>query len=587
MDRIDRQTSRVILERVQALGGGADAPRPFVPPATGDRSGWYQRTPDTMNPPALALPFNPADEARDVAVLLDGYAVDSIGGDAAVGVALVLDLDSVFRLADSSGREHKLAEEEFILSVISLLVERHLWSPRLFNDTSVGLTGAGDSGTYDAALSVINALRVSQRLPFGGAIEAQWITRAAQELVNESTNAYTSSSDLVLAASVPLLRGAGRIAQEELIQAERETVYAARSYERFRRALLVSIAADYFNLLQTRARIGNQERQLVSQQRRQRETAAKVIAGRLNPFQNDIVENAVRQSEAQLANLRELYILQLERFKLRLGLEPTTMVVLGEPGRGLREPGISPAEAVALALSFRLDLQNRRDRLLDTERAVANARNNLLPDLDLNASVSVPTSPDDDQGGLGLNGGFARYSVGATFSLPLDRKIERLSLRQAQIRLERDRRVFEEFRDGIVIESRRAVRAIDLARFQLELAEDQIRINQRGLEDLSLRDDADPQAILDRENALLDAENGRDQSLTDLRNAILEYLLVTGQIRVRPDGTFDPPVGMMMTDEVGGGIPTADSPMTPADPDVDLDEIPDASDASVLDPAAD
>ncbi len=130
------------------------------------------------------------------------------------------------------------------------------------------------------------------------------------------------------------------------------------------------------------------------------------------------------------------------------------------------------------------------------------------------------------------------------------------------------------------------MRAIDLARFQLELAEQQILINQRGLEDLSLRDDADPQAILDREDALLDAENARDQSLTDLRNAILEYLLITGQIRVRPDGTFDAPDGMMMPEATGSDIPAADYPQTPADPDVDLDDV-EESDASAVDPDTD
>lgn len=543
MGRIDRQTQQVISERVSELGGGADAPHPFTPPAPGDRSGWYTRQPGTVNPPAEVLRFDPAAESRDVASILEAYADDAIEGGPD---ALLLDLDAVFRLADASGREHRQAEEDFILTVISLLVERHQWTPRLFNDTTVGLSGQGDDGTFDAAMSVINTLRVSQRLPYGGSVEARWVTRAAQELVNESTNAYTSSSELILSGSMPLLRGAGRVAREDLIQAERDTVYAARTYERFRRQLLVSIAADYFSLLQTRARIGNQRRQLESQIRRQEETAAKVTAGRLNPFQNDIVANAVKQSEAQLANLRESYILQLERFKLRLGLEPGTKIALGEPGRGLREPSITPEEAVSRALSYRLDLQNRRDRLLDTERAVANARNNTLPDFDLNASVTVPTDLGGDQEGLGLDGGDSAYSVGATFSLPLDRKIERLSLRQAQIRLERDRRSFDEFRDTIVIDARRAVRAIDLARFQLQLAETQIGINERGLEDLSLRDDADPQAVLDRQNALLDAENARDQALTDLRNAILEYLLTTGQLRVEPDGTFDPPPGMMM-----------------------------------------
>lgn len=544
MSKIDRQTQKVIAERVAALGGGAAEPRAFEGGEIGDRSGWYEKRPGTVNPPASALSYSPAAEARDVAALLEGYAEDAAGNPAEV---LDLSLDDVFRLAATSSREHRQAEEEFILSVVSLLIERHRWSPRLFNDTTVAYGGTGDGGTFDAAVSVINSLRVTQRLPFGGSVEASWIARAAQELVNESTNAYTSSSDLVLSANIPLLRGAGMVAREELIQSERNTVYASRSYERFRRALLVSIAADYFDLLQTRARIGNQQRQLQSQIRRQDETAAKVAAGRFNPFQNDIVANAVKQSEAQLANLRESYILQLERFKLRLGLDPRLAIELGDPGMAVLEPSVAPDAAVEAALTYRLDLQNRRDQVIDVERAVANAANNVLPDFDFNASVSVPTDPNNDQGGLGLDQEETSYSVGATFSLPLDRKIERLTLRQAQVQLERQRRSYEEFRDSIVIEVRRAVRAIDLARFQLQLAERQIIINERGLEDLSLRDDADPQAVLDRENALLDAQNARDQAVTDLRNAVLQYLLISGQMRVMPDGTFDAPTGMLVT----------------------------------------
>lgn len=557
MAKVDRETDRVIRERVSALGGGADVPRSFRAGAEGDRSGWYTRNPDSVNPFTTELRFDPASEARDVADILDRYADDATEGGPD---ATVLELETVFRLADNSSREHRQAEEEFMLAVVSLLIERHRWSPRLFNDTTVGLTGAGDDGRFDAALSVINTLRVNQRLPYGGTVEARWVTRAAQELVNESTNPFTSSSDLVLAANMPLLRGAGRVAQEDLLQAERETVYAARTYERFRRSLLVSIAGDYFALLETRARIANQRRQLEAQRRRAEETAAKVIAGRLNPFQNEITANAVKQSEAQLANLREQYILQLERFKLRLGMDPRTSVTLGEPGMLLREPDVTPEQAVERALTYRLDLQNRRDRLRDVERAVANARNNLLPDMGLNATVTVPTDPGADQDGLRLDGGYTRYSVGATMSLPLDRKIERLSLRQAQIRLERDRRSYEEFRDGIVIEARRAVRAIDLARFQLQLAEAQIQINQKGLEDLSLRDDADPQAVLDRQNALLDAENARDRAITDLRNAILQYLLVTGQMRVGPDGTFIAPPGMVVEARPDPGVVPAEYP---------------------------
>ncbi|MFI4896369.1 MAG: TolC family protein, partial [Phycisphaerales bacterium JB059] len=209
----------------------------------------------------------------------------------------------------------------------------------------------------------------------------------------------------------------------------------------------------------------------------------------------------------------------------------------------------------ALALEYRLDLQNRRDRLDDQRRAVANARNELLPDLNLDASVSLPTDPDEMNGGFSLDPDELDYSVGATFSLPLDRRIEKLGLRRAMIALERAQRTYDEFRDGVIIAARQAVRNVDLARFQLQLAEEQVRINELGLEELLIREDSDPQSIVDRRNDLLDAENARDQAIADLRNAILEYLLATGQARVRPDGAFEPLPGMVGNAPAGDANP--------------------------------
>jgi outer membrane protein TolC len=66
----------------------------------------------------------------------------------------------------------------------------------------------------------------------------------------------------VLSGDIPLLRGAGSVAREGLIQAERDLIYQSRSFERSRRTLLVSIARDYFNLLEQQAVIQNQMLQI-------------------------------------------------------------------------------------------------------------------------------------------------------------------------------------------------------------------------------------------------------------------------------------------------------------------------------------
>jgi hypothetical protein len=72
-----------------------------------------------------------------------------------------------------------------------------------------------------------------------------------------------------------------------------------------------------------------------------------------------------------------------------------------------------------------------------------------------------------------------------------------------------------------------------------------VQINQRRVQELELKaDQVDTQRQLDAKNSLLEAENARDQARTDLRNAILDYLLQSGQLRVARDGTFQPLAGM-------------------------------------------
>jgi outer membrane protein TolC len=553
MDRVDRQIDDLLERRRASLGEDARTVTAAEAARAGTRSSRAERldpTPTTVNPAAGELPFTPAAAERDIPGRLAAYGAEAFGEASAFDPAvtatepLVIDFEGALRLAQASGREYQTAEEDYILAAIRLLIEKHRWTPRLFNDTFVGVSGAGVDGRFDHALDIINTLRATQRLPFGGEVEARWVVSAADELRREVTGGYVQSSALVLGANVPLLRGAGSIAREDLIQSERDLVYQARSFERFRRTLLVDVASEYFRLLETRDRIANQERQLESRIRNDEETRAKVDAGRLRPFQRDITANAVRQSQASLANLREQYILQLDRFKIRLGLDPRTPISVTDLAFDVPVPEVTPGAAAERALEYRLDLQNRRDAVLDGERSLENARNGLLPDLDATVDVTIPTGGDDAAQGLDIDPDQTRYSAGVTLSLPLDRKIERLTVRQAQIALERARRGLSEFEDSVVVDARRAVRQIDLAIFQLELAESQIEINRRGLEDLSLRDDADPQSILDRENDLLDAENARDRARTDLRTAILEYLLATGQLRVGEDGTFRALAGM-------------------------------------------
>jgi len=542
-EAIDRQTMRLLRSTSEDLGGNSRPPEREYPEAdTYDRPGQADMTVLTSNPAAESLTWSNAAEDRDVALRLDEYAADAAG---AGGAVRTIDLEEAFRLAQISAREFLTAEESYLLAAIAVLIQRHLFEPRLFNDTSFFIDGDGLDGRFDNVLSLVNELRVARRLPFGGSVEASWIWQATENLRSSVSDQYRQSSTIALDASIPLMRGAGNVAREDLIQAERDLIYGARSFERFRRSLLVSIANDYFSLLETKAVIRNQIAQVQSLERLEEATAARVEAGRLSEFQRNIVANDVLAGRSRLASQRERYILALDRFKVRLGLDPETPIDIADLDFSVPEPVTNLERATHAALEYRLDLQNARDALDDARRRVANARNNTLPDFDLEAGVAVPTDPDDSEGGVLFDFDDTRYRAGFRLALPLDRKIERLNVRQATIALERALRNFDEFRDNVIIDARSAVRGVDLARFSLNLAEQQVEINARRLEEQQLKQDTiDQQTLVDSENALLNAQNARDAARTDLRNAVLDYLLTTGQLRVGPDGAFLPLPGM-------------------------------------------
>lgn len=569
MDAIDRRIDEMLQTRSNELRSNKVPTNDYSKEAaqTSDqkiRDHSLASDPKSNNPDAGELKYTPADEARDVSERLNTYAIDAYGTDttgAGLKDARPIDLISSWRIAQKSSREFLTAEEDYLLAVISLLAEQHRWDPRFFNDTTIAASNTWNDGTPANALSVINTLKVQKKLPYGGQVEASWVANAGQQLVGTVSDEYVQASAVQLSANVPLLRGAGMVAQEPLIQAERDVIYRARAFERFRRQLLVNIAGDYFQLVQVQSQIANQMRSLDGLRTFQTATQARVDAGRIRAFEVNIAANDVLNAEAALANLREQYILQLDRFKVRLGLQVSERVVIRPLALEIPMPDSTLDQATRAALEFRLDLQNTRDRVDDARRGVANAQNETLPSLNVGATALIITDPNKDIGGVDLSPQDSTISGNATLSLPLDNQIERLNVRSATITLQQRARTLEQARDNVIVGVRSALRNIDLAAFSLKLAEQQVQINRRRLEEQLLKiDEVDAKQVVDSQNALLLAENRRDQAKTDLRNSILNYLLESDQLRVTPDGSFQPLPGMELTASSGAASGAGDPP---------------------------
>jgi len=554
-ERIDREVDSLVAESSAELSEDVASPKINRPSAEARPVEW-RRDPTatdlpTVNPPAGNLPFTPQDEADLVTDRLNRYAQQP-------DEVTELTLNDALAYAIRHSRDYRFEEEEFLLAALRLLIERHRWGPRFFNDVSATVSSAGTDGRFDTALQLVNEFGVTQRLPYGGEVSARALAEATDQLHGFVADDDVQSAELILSADIPLLRGAGDVAREDRIQAERNLIYAARSFERFRREFLFDIATDFLGLVVQQQGIENAERQVESLEWLEARSRELVRAGRETSIDLALAEQATLFARDSLNSARENYRLAVDRFKVRLGMPEDLSVAIVRSDLGLPTPKLALEDAVAAAFTNRLDLQTQRDRLDDARRAVRNAKNLVLPDLDLFASASIPTDPTKKRGGVGFSPDDASLQAGITFGLPLDREIERLNVRQAQINLERSLRTYNRFRDDIAIDARAAVRAIDRALFSLQIQEENVVIAEKGME--AIEADPDRATARDRSEAvdrLLRAQDQRDSARRDLQVAILGYLLDTGQLRVDENGRIIPLQGM----ELRPAMPAPDEPI--------------------------
>ncbi len=546
MSALDKEIQRIVENRSSNLGTDAAPPDyTFTDPyeVNPDKAA-YEETPSTVNLDADELQFDPRAPADAETRLnrLDQYL--DIPKQ-----AKVIDLTEALRIAQVSSREYVNAEEDYLLDAIRLMQERHLWGPRFFDDIEARVTAFNldpQGGDYRVEADIINTLRVTQRLPYGGNVEARLVSVLTDQLRNETTEDYMSSSDIILNADIPLLRGAGMVAREELIQAERNVVYAARRFERFRREYFVDICSDYFDLLLLRQNIENQIASVNSVRTEQQRLDALFGAGRRSAFDVNNFRQRVLTGENNVLNAKEVYRVALDRFKNRIGIPLDEEIELAPVDLTLPEPDITPTNAALLALDYRLDLQNRRDQIDDARRSVEVAKNNLLPDFNLSGAVTIPTQSDRRVGAANFRTDEGDYTVAARFSLPLDRQIERLSLRAVTMTLERAIRELDNFINNVIIDARQAARDIDRSQFSILQQEETIRINELRVEELTLKiDTVQSLDIITAQNDLLESRNSRDRAVRDYRVAILQYLLTTGQMRVNEMGNLKPLQGMV------------------------------------------
>lgn len=492
-----------------------------------------------LGPQQLFAPGTTSPQRESLSIeMARGPAMDRIrlGPPKSAASVITLDLFQAVNYAVQHSRDYQSRMEDLYLAALDVTLQRHLFEPRPFANTSVNVNGGQENVDYRSALNITNSAGIRQQLPYGGEVVAQGLVTFVNAL-NDGV-ADGENAQLAINGSIPLLRGAGMINLEPLIQSERNLVYQVRSFEEYRRSFVVQIASQYLRLLSQQSQIANRRFNYIVSYQTTEQSNALYAAGRAgsNFLSVQRALSALYQAENNIITAEDSYQSSLDDFKILMGMPVDQSLQIVAVDLDITPPD-TEQDVIALALQYRLDLQTAADRLEDSRRSVSNSKNGLLPDVDLTGRTTVNSQTGNSA--VGINTDTMEYSAGVSIDWPLDRLSERNAYRRSLISLERAQRNWRETHDQVIASVRDAVRAIRSAKSTLEIQQRDIDNNRQRLEyaneQLILGRATDTQNAVDAQNQLLQAQDRYDQARANYQIQILSFLRDTGTLRINPE----------------------------------------------------
>lgn len=495
----------------------------------------------------------------------------------------VLTLSQAMALATAHNREYQTQKEALYISALDLRLMRHTFETQFF--TKLKAQDAKYDGdrfrTVGAGIEPrFNPNRLGQDLPIVPADTPQGRLRGENHLDPDEmsiedgfgfnqllmggtmigANLALGWSRLLtgpwkgerffqvlgLEVTQPLLRGRDRrVVIENLTQAERDTLYQLRSFNRFRKAFVVSIISQYYRVLQLADKAESAKANYDALGQLYTRTEKLANAGRLPKLELDRVHQERLQVLDTYLQAEKQYKQALDEFKIALSLPTTAEFQLDERELdGLRAgamvyPTFSESEAVETGLSRRLDLANSADAIADAERKVLVAADGLGAELNLQLNANVPLHDlyGDNKSDLG-----DLLMAALELDLPLDRVAEQNVFRKALITFSQRQREHELATDTVALEVRQAYRDLVEAAERHKVLSESLTLAQKRFKNTLLLlqyGRASSRRVLNAHDDLFDAQNAATEALVNYTIATLDFYRDTGVLQVRPDGMWE------------------------------------------------
>jgi outer membrane protein TolC len=421
------------------------------------------------------------------------------------------------RVAAENSRDWQDQREQLYRVALALTLQRWNFSAQESATMEAFQQGVGDEVQREGILSNFGLTKL---LGIGTRITANAGLDVIRALA--TGDGWDALSSLSLNITQPILRGFGRdIVMEPLTQAERNVLYQARAYERFRRTFAVDIAQSYFRVLEQLDRLRNEEANFENLTILRERNEALANAGRLTDIQVDQARQDELSAEDRVVAARRDLAASLDALKFDLGLPIDVDLVLEESGLRSLEAWPALAEdlpedlVLAIGLERRLDHATFVDRVDDAARGAKVAADSLRTGLDFAGSAVIVSDPDDPGS---LDADDIVWDYGVLLDLPIDRIPERNAYRAALIELAASRRDAEASADRVVAELRDSLRRLEAARASYAIQSGSVVLAERRVESAALNLDAgraSTRDVLEAQESLLSAQNTLAAALTD------------------------------------------------------------------------
>jgi outer membrane protein TolC len=293
--------------------------------------------------------------------------------------------------------------------------------------------------------------------------------------------------------SQPLLKDFGfKTNRREILIARNDRDVSEREFEQALEDTVYSVESAYWNLVYSIENLEVRQQSLKLARELLEKNRAEIAAGTLPPIEILTAEADVATREADILEARTMVRNTEDLLKTIINLpadeDASAARILPTDAPSVAEEDLSLDRALRTAMAHRPDLQAARVELQTRKLNSSYARNQLLPDVRLQASYWSPGISGDQilyQDNNALTGiiigvipgggadalkdamGFKykNWSVGLTLSIPVNNFLSRALARQARLRLEQAEVRLKESEQRAFLEIRTAVRTAE-ANFQ-------------------------------------------------------------------------------------------------------------------------